>query len=239
MLNGNDESQGPSVTDSRKEFYADLVELGGLAAAIQTVARRRSCATGFDEEFFSVSGDAFSAATFPSPRGDMRVNLGLGVRRFAVTFDSDQEHVWASGSTESLSELVGVMGSWINGIRLPELHQQFPFMEYTRLALAYEEGNPAQVQWDILIESEIYAPYRAMLAALRGSDEISRLFPYFSHWTLRLKGNGADSDMPEICVQSAGDGGFSVWLSGNHETRQECADLEGLTPAVTALLRDL
>lgn len=155
-----------------------------------------------------------------------------------MTLDSEQNYVWASGSTEVLSDVVGVMGAWRDGIGLVGLGEAFPFMEFTRLALAYEEGNQVAVQWGILVDGNSFPSYRDLLIALREDRKIGQAFPFFSHGTLRLSNDWEDPDAPEIWIRSVGDASFALWTLGNPEQRQEFADLASLTRAVGSLLGD-
>ncbi|MEU9744286.1 DUF6193 family natural product biosynthesis protein [Streptomyces niveus] len=237
MANSMNPSESPA--DLRLRYYADLVESGGLGPAIFAVAGGRQGELGGFVEEVPLTASRWSAAEFASPRGAMRVNLGYGVRRFAVTLDG-HGHVWASGSTPSLSEVVDVLLSWRQGVKLAELNAVFPFMEFGRLSQAYEDGNPREVQWDILIEDDAFLMYRELLVKLREETGMRELFPYFSHWTLRLSKDQQDVQSEEILIRPAADEeGFDVWSSSAPEHKSEFRTVDEVVRAALFLVGEL
>ncbi|MFJ4013415.1 hypothetical protein [Streptomyces sp. NPDC090026] len=238
-MDPSDSAAESSVEDLRLRYYADLVESGGLRSAILAIAGGRQGDLGVPAEEATPSVSPWTTAEFASTRGAMRVNLGYGVRRFAVTLDG-HGHVWASGSTSSLSEVVGVLVSWRRGAKLRELVEEFPFMEFDRLSQAYEDGNPVEVQWDIVIGNDAFAVYRELLVTLRASAGLDVLFPYFSHWTLRLSKDHQDVHAEEILIRQVADEEFfAVWLSSAPERKCEFCSVDEVVRVVVSLASEL
>ncbi|MGW4644920.1 hypothetical protein [Kitasatospora sp. NPDC004289] len=230
---------GSSAEDLRLRHYPDLVQSGGLRPAILGVAGAHRTEPGVLAEGPMPSASQWSAAEFASPRGAMRVNLGHGVRRFAVTLDG-HGHVWASGSTSDLSEVVEVLVSWQHGVKLRELAARFPFMEFDRLSQAYEDGNVVEVQWDIVIGDDDFLLYRELLLALRENAGLREFFPYFSHWTLRLSKDQADAGAAEILIQRAAEGeGFVLWSSSALDHKREFHGVGEVLRAAASLADEL
>ncbi|MFB7215582.1 DUF6193 family natural product biosynthesis protein [Streptomyces sp. NPDC056255] len=224
--------------DPRLRYYADLVERGGLWAAIVSVAREHRVDIGVTAERPESKAQAWSAADFASPRGAMRVNLGHGARRFAITLDSNWGYVWASGSTADLAEVVEVMAFWRQGAKLKELGKRFPFMEFDSLSQAYEDGNPVETQWDIVIGDDNFLVYRELLLALHADPNLREMFPFFSHWTLRMAKDCYDSRSEEILIKPSADEGYVIWSSSAPEGKREFSCLDDLIHAAVSLLGD-
>ncbi|WP_146075271.1 hypothetical protein [Streptomyces sp. Ru71] len=228
-----------SAEDSRLRYYPDLVENGGLRPAILAIAGGRRTQLGVPTAEPTPSASPWGTAEFSSPRGAMRVVLGYGVRRFAVSLDG-QGHVWASGSTTDLSQVVDVLVAWRQGAGLRELAERFPFMEPGRLSQAYEDGNPVQAQWDAVIGDDAFRMYREVLLALREQAGLRTFFPYVSHWTLHLDQDPQDAEAQEILMRPVTDGeGFVVWSSDAPERQREVRALDDVVRTVLSLAGEL
>ncbi|MFE3579972.1 DUF6193 family natural product biosynthesis protein [Streptomyces vinaceus] len=232
------ESSGPvdsSDDDPRLRYYADLVDFGGLQPAISSIARDRHIDLGVATEIPEAQN--WSTARFTSPRGDMRVQLGHGVRRFALTLDSGRGYVWASGSTTDLPQVVEVMSVWRGGVKLRELGGRFPFMEFDRMSQAHEDGNPVETQWEIITGDDDFLRYRELLLALHADPDLRQTFPFFSHWTLRLAKDHNDADADQILLRRRQDDDvYTLWSSSDPEQRREFRSLDELVRAAAALL---
>ncbi|MFK8908168.1 DUF6193 family natural product biosynthesis protein [Streptomyces sp. YS-3] len=235
---GSTEAAG-SPRDPRLEHYADLIEHGGLQAAIVSIAREQGVDLGATESGLELEDPAWSAAQFSSPRGMVRIHLGRGTRRFGINLDSGQGFVWASGSTTDLSEVAGVLILWRQGVKLRELSSRFPFMGFDRLSQAYEDGNPVETQWDILMGDDSFLAYRELLSALHADPHLSRMFPFFSHWTLRLAKDCHDVEAGELWVQPSPEEGYVVWSSSDEDRKLHVHQFDDLIRTAVAMLDDL
>ncbi|MFJ8666972.1 hypothetical protein [Streptomyces sp. NPDC093600] len=224
--------------DPRLVHYSDIVEQGGLQPALVSSARTHDLDLGAAETDPVSQKHHWSTAEFPSSRGAMRVHLGHGARRFAITLDSHHGHVWASGSTEDLGRAAEAMAFWRQGATLGELHERFPFMEFDRLSQAYEEGNPVETQWGLLIEDDVFLSYRELLSMLRANGKLGRLFPFFSHWVLRLALDCYDSQAGELLIKPTPEGGYAVWSSEAPESKRDCNSLEEVVEAAEAKMEE-
>lgn len=231
--------QADPSEDPRLRHYPDLVEYGGLQTTIGSIARERGIDLGVTIERSESEGQAWSVAEFASQRGAMRVHLGRGVRRFAVTLDSDQGFVWASGSTADLLEVVEALAFWREGAKLKELSDRFPFMEFDRLSQGYEDGKPVETQWDVLIGDDTFREYRELLLALRADPELRKMFPFFSHWTLRMLKSHDDPREGEILVQPHAGEGYLIWSSSTPEQKAEFDRLDDLVRAAASIVGGL
>ncbi|MEE1797666.1 hypothetical protein PUR57_03065 [Streptomyces sp. JV176] len=219
--------------------YPDLVEQGGLRAAILSMAREQQVSLGIAADEGRLTSQEWSGAEFASPRGVMRIVLGRGSRRFAITLDSDIGHVWASGSTASLHKAVEVLSFWLREGRLRDLANQFPFMEFDRLSLAYEDGNPVEVQWEIIIGDDSFLLYRDLLLALHADANLRVMFPFFSHWTLRMLKDCYDPQAGEICIKLEPGKGFVIFSSSTPEQKFEFIRIDDLIRVAASMLGDL
>jgi len=230
--------------DPQSSPYADIIERGGLRATVLVRARGNGIDLGVTGAAVDpASGyEPWNTAEFPSPRGMMRIHLGHGTRRFSFTLDSAHHHVWASGSTEDLGEGVAMMAYWRAGAKLAELAERFPFMRFDRLSQAYEDGNPVETQWDILIGDDTFRTYRPLLLVLRADPELRLVFPYFSMWVLRLA-TDCHAAHPDLLFlgphPEGGEEGYLLWSSKAPEDIREFRRLDDLVPAARTLLSEL
>jgi len=162
--------------------YADLVEHCGLAATLGRISRELGIELGEIRPTSEWPPAVYKTAQVASDRGPMRISLGLGRRFFSVALDNaDANFVWASGGSTDLRQVVEVLDAWRRGATLRELGESHPFMRYSRLSQGYENGNPVETQWDIVIGDDTFRAYRRLLQALNADPDLRRAFPYFSH----------------------------------------------------------
>lgn len=235
-------STHPGSADSAghlQRFYPDVLERGGLAAAIVRAAAENGVEVGTASERPGADPRTRGSAEFRPPRGVMRVRLGLGARRFSIVLEGGRgNRVRAEGSTAQLSEVAGVLAAWRAEAKLAELAGRFPFMEFDRLSQAFEDGNPAEVQWTILIEDDTFANYRDLLLALRDSPRLRRTIPFFSHWVLKLSVDPYEERDGEIWIRLDPAGGYEIWSSLTPERRRHLV-LGDLVHAAESLLEDV
>nr|WSX50096.1 hypothetical protein OG409_14770 [Streptomyces sp. NBC_00974] len=218
------------------EHYADLVEYGGLAAAITCVSRRNGMDLGRIYPQATSGKGLYKTAHADSSRGRMSVLLGLGRRSFSLKLEG-RGFVWASGSTSDLSALTAAMDAWRRGEKLRDLSRDFPFLEYGRISQGHEDGIPVETQWNIVLESERLRPYRDLLLSVRADARLRELFPTFSHDTLRLAVDCYDREAGEIVIQVLPDGSHSVLASAD-EVSDTLAELAGAAASAVSVERD-
>ncbi|WP_306971706.1 hypothetical protein [Streptomyces canus] len=146
--------------------------------------------------------------------------------------------VWASGGTADLNEVAALVDAWRNGISLRALVERFPFMAYDRLSLGYEDGTPIETQWDILLNSQEFTEYRNMLLRVRVNTYLGKMFPFFSHETLRLVKDCFDRNSEGIFIDPRPDGSYFIWAT-NNQMRREANGLEEAIAAAEAMTRRL
>ena len=235
-------STHPGPADSvghLQSFYPDVLEQGGLAAAIVRAAADNGVEVGAASERPGSDPRTRGSAEFRPPRGVMRVRLGLGARRFSIVVEGERgNRVRADGSTAEMSEVAGVLAAWRAGAKLAELAGRFPFMEFDRLSQAFEYGNPAEVQWTILIEDDTFSDYRDLLLALRDNPRLRSTIPFFSHWVLKLSVDPYEERHGGIWIRLDPAGGYEIWSSPAPERRRHLV-LGDLVHAAESLLEDV
>ncbi|KKK07595.1 hypothetical protein [Micromonospora sp. HK10] len=108
-------------------LYPDLVERGGLAAALADTAARHRLDVG--EVTAPDHGRArFTCAELASAHGVVCVGLGAQARYFMIDLRVSDE-VQARGDATDLLQVAQVAAAWRAGTTLPELTAAFPFME--------------------------------------------------------------------------------------------------------------
>ncbi|MFF4245405.1 DUF6193 family natural product biosynthesis protein [Streptomyces sp. NPDC001822] len=219
--------------------YVDLIERVGLRSAIISIANQYRIDLGAQLGAPGSDDRVQSLAKFESIRGRMRVSFASRANRFTVTMDSGRGYVWASGSTADLFEVVGAMGHWRRGAKLEQLSEKFPFMEFDRLSKAYEDGNPVETQWDIVIGGGEFIGYRDLLLALHADPGLRTMFPFFSHWTLRMAKDCYDAQAGEILIKPSADVGYVIWSSAAPEQRKELRRLGDVVREAARMLGDI
>ncbi|NUP47411.1 MAG: hypothetical protein HOW97_08860 [Catenulispora sp.] len=185
-------------------LYPDLVEAGGLAPLLRQMASTQHTDLGEVEPDTPRGRGLYVTARMTSDRGPVKVLLGLDSRRFSISLgDAETARGWASGSTPDITEAARAIEAWRHGSKLKDMTERFPFVDYPRLSQGYEDGNPVETQWSLLLEDDDFNTYRSLLAALHGDPVISHLFPYFSHWVLRLTKDPFDLDTNQIAISDS------------------------------------
>jgi hypothetical protein len=202
-------------------LYPDLIKSGGLGALLREMAAAGHIDLG-DIQPDPPHGDDIYAVRMTSDRGPIFIQLVLDSRRFAIHLgDAKTARGCASGSTPDIDEATQAIEAWRHGAKLKEMAEKFPFIGYTRLDQGYEDGNPVETQWNILLEDDDFRDYHDLLAALHAEPEVSRLFPYFSHWVLRLTKDRFDLDVDQIAISDVPESSrYEVYLlkAGDEKT---------------------
>ncbi|MCX5202940.1 DUF6193 family natural product biosynthesis protein [Streptomyces sp. NBC_00237] len=237
-MNSPDDSGTDESRDFDHAYYADLIEQGGLQESVIAVARGLRIDVGPASELPELDVRDWSVAAFQSPRGEMRIILGQDKRRFSISLDSDHRFVWASGSTTDLVEAAEVLHAWKQGVTLQALHSRFPFMEFDRLSLAYEEGNEVETQWEITLGDDSFQAYRELLLKLHAHERFREMFPFFSHWTLGLAKSSRTNEAGEIFIRPSGEG-YSLWSHSTPSQKEKFSDIDDLINAAAHLAANL
>ncbi|MFF3850603.1 DUF6193 family natural product biosynthesis protein [Streptomyces sp. NPDC002328] len=218
------------------DLYPDLIRLGGLASAMSHTARTDSVDLGEIRTEPGRRGHGrFTAAALPADRGTVSVCLGADERWFSITI-ADDAHVWTTGGTDDLHQLVGVTDAWRRGATLRELHDRFPFMSCTAMAQAYEDGTPVVAQWERLLAHEEYVAERPLLRAAHAEPRLRTLFPVLSHGSLILSRDPYDRTSEEFRIIPRTDGGYRVGSTNPNGSEHEVTSLEEALVAVLILL---
>jgi len=185
-------------------LYPDIIEKGGLARALADSARAEGIDLG--RLMASARSDGYTSVGLESDRGRIVVEIGVNRRMFVVSI-SNGIIAWAQGSTPNLGEVARVAQSWQAGATLRGLRERCPFMYYSRLAQGYEDGNPIEVQWDVLLTDPDQDLIRPVLAAAQADERLGRLFPIVSHFTsARFLVDHMDRSAGYVSIDLIGDG---------------------------------
>jgi hypothetical protein len=195
------------IVDS--SLYPDLVELGGLVAALSHEARESGIELGGIGPGGSSPISHLISAHLNSDRGPIFVRLGAQERWFSIGIESNLRP-WAAGGTDDLRTVVKALDAWRKGASLVELNAQFPFLGYDELSLAYENGDPVATQWDSLFRHEERNSLREMLRAAYADDHLRSLFPYLSMGRFGLTRDHTSRMGGGITISPLGEVGYRV-----------------------------
>lgn len=191
---------GSSVDGS---LYPEIVEEGDLASAMTSLAIR----SGIDLGLISArpGNGRHVTAEVASGRGVLLVQLGAESRWFFVTVIGDG-HVWASGGSTELLDVLRVAESWRENIGVEELRSQYPFMALDELASEFDQGDPVAAQWISLFSDQDLVALRPLLSAAHANHLLASLFPYVTHLTmLRIMRDRRDRAAGEIWITQISD----------------------------------
>lgn len=218
----------------RPRLYPDLVEWGGLAAAM--TARARELGLPLPGVVPGGPVPVEKSASVESPVGYFAVMLDVVEREFTL-------RIWergvelAGGSTADFDDVVRAACAWGSGLGLRQIRERSPVVRFGELAEAHERGDAVAVKWRMLREGPD-APVAALAAAAGSVPEVHGLFPYLSHGVLCLSGTtgypyttGAPCVRPPVGrsgYQVVGDDGSTVIL----ETDSPAEAVRGLADAL-------
>jgi hypothetical protein len=234
-------NQGPPVD---AEWYPDVAAEGSLATALEKAARETGADIGGVEPMTS---NVFQGAWMPSVRGGIVVNTVRGKRLFSISMANDgtstagnsstrttyNRQSWAYGATDDLSDVVRAADSWRRGLKLRELQEAFPFMTYSRMALANEDGNAREVLWDLLIDEPDYRQARPLLQAARADDQLGQMWPSVSHtfWVYFAPRDGSGA----VARVRLNDGSYVVGRGGGWEDSDDSTTAHTVDEAVATV----
>lgn len=234
-----DETRSPDPVASdvlNADLYADLIQFGGLAAAMRQVSHDNGIDLG------DIRTDAgrglFNSADLSSARGPISIRLGAAVRKFSITLGSGTgNYIWANGGTEDLFKLVEMADAWRGGAVLRDLDSRFPFMKYGRLSQGYEDGNPVAVQWDILLGGrDEYITDLPLLRAAHSNGRLRGLFPYYSHGVLNLARDCNDRTAGRIEIGRMPSGSYRITSTVSNEGIFEAPTMEEAIDRASSLV---
>ncbi|MFD4866427.1 DUF6193 family natural product biosynthesis protein [Streptomyces sp. NPDC058412] len=175
MTTGGQEAEPRVAADS------DTASPAGLVRGIEHIAR----AQGFDLGEVRTRSGWDAGAEVSTDRGRVVVSP-CAEDSFGVRIRRHHGFVSAEGWTNDLVAAVGVANLWHQGGSLRELHARFPFMSWSELAQAFEDGDPAPVKWRELLSSEWHLPDRPLLQAAHAHPDLRKFWPDISHGSLML-----------------------------------------------------
>ncbi|MEU4147907.1 DUF6193 family natural product biosynthesis protein [Streptomyces parvulus] len=200
-------------------LYPDLVELGGLGAAIAHAADRNGLDLGQVESASSNPRGHLVTARLHSDRGPILIHLGKERRLFSISIEGEVRP-WAEGATGDIDDAVGVVGAWRSGVTLRDLKSRFNFMDYDELAQAHESGDPVETQWKLLLREEDRPILQNLLRTLYADPGLRGFFPYLSMGILCLARDISDRRAGEIRIVPGGDGSHRVQSTLSGEERE-------------------
>ncbi|MFJ4785574.1 DUF6193 family natural product biosynthesis protein [Streptomyces sp. NPDC088794] len=223
------------------EFYADVIEAGGLANALEQTA------AGLDIPLVLVAGrkeiaDSVGIDTTAAGRLPLLVFPRADARGFRLVGRSREVDI-LTGEARELGDVVEAGAAWAAGTPAPVMRAAQPFLQVDALAEAHELGPEAAVaaQWDRLKEKAADTPsfpeFGRLVEAAYAEPRLRRLFPFTSHWTVAFSSctDGPYHDEIAIAPQYGG-GPYLVLRHANTGMLGESATAE---EAVTLALSHL
>ncbi|WP_144069947.1 DUF6193 family natural product biosynthesis protein [Nonomuraea indica] len=224
------------TTPDPADLYPDVAAIGSLAAALQKAAIEH----GFELGAVAANErEPLLYARVPSTtplRDALEVHAGHIERYWSISgWGRGIELV--SGTAQELSEVAKAAREWRDGTPLRGIQRSTPFVELCRLAEAAEQGPTQTVseQWLWMRQDAEEAPwpeYRALIEAANAEPQLRQLFPYTSHWSLRLSAiAGFRFSADVLCLEAHRGSGYVVKASwqgavlGETTTAQEAVSL--------------
>ncbi|MFE7628513.1 DUF6193 family natural product biosynthesis protein [Streptomyces sp. NPDC057509] len=170
------------------DFYPDVIEAGGLVAAIEECAAKSHTLITVTQSPEPNSGSVTIVSNTPG-RSPLRVFTRTDKRAFQVIGRSAGVDI-VTGVTKDLPEVVAVGAAWGAGTAVPRMRETFPFLQFAPVAEAHERGPAAAVaaQWEMLRDKAAATPgfpeFAAVLEAAHAEPRLRSLFPFTSHWTV-------------------------------------------------------
>ena len=164
-----------------ENFYPDLIEKGGLVAALQSAFSQIQSPVKVEETNSSLSGFPVYARVESSSRFS-QIYIAAEQRMFSFDFWQDGVAL-GNGYTDSLTELAHVLHEWIETeIGIIKLSKKFTFVTADEKAKYFEQGREVEWKWQ---ECQKYIP-KSFPSLMPFLDEASQnpilrqLFPYTS-----------------------------------------------------------
>ncbi|MER5748597.1 DUF6193 family natural product biosynthesis protein [Streptomyces sp. NPDC002088] len=212
------------------EFYPDVVEAGGLAAALEQLA------AGLGIPLILVPGrkeiaDSIGIATTAPGREPLTVFPRTDTRGFQVIGRAGEVDI-VTGEARELGDVVEAGAAWAAGTPVPRMRAALPFLLFDQLAEAHERGPEAAVaaQWDRLKEKAADTPtfpeFGRLVEAAYEQPRLRELFPFTSHWTVAFSSCTGRPYHDEVAIAPQYGGGPYIVL------RHPNTGMIGETPTV-------
>lgn len=227
MTVGDQGSEPRGGTDRDGTQQGDLVQRMQLIAMAQglDLGEVRAVAGSYDD----VEAGSGRGPIIVSPRTD-----GM----FHVRFQLHRTFPLSEGWTNELVAVVEAAALWRRGCGLRELHEHFPFMSWSELAQAFEDGNPVPTKWGELLSSAWHLSDRPFLQAAHDHPELRLFYPDMSHGSLMLSRKPFDMDSGLVKINPLSGGDYRVTMfPGNF--RQEVTSLNEALEIAAACFRPL
>jgi hypothetical protein len=210
--------------------YLDVTAAGNLPAALDQAARAAGLDLGGP-----VASSSAGTASVAADRGDVHVRFDDQERRFHVSIYNDQ-HTWTAGVTSDLTEVARLADHWRRGTPLRELTAEFPFLEHTPLAQAYEDGNVREVRWDLLLQEAAVTRIGPFLQEAHRQPQLAAMYPYVTHGIRVLfLLEELDKSPGVLEVVATDDGGYRVSSTWNRTPQSATSVTEAVSAALGAL----
>lgn len=207
---------GCHTVQVNSEFYPDVVEAGGLAAALERAAAE------FRIPLVVVPGgtgkpDSVGIASTAPGRLPLEVFPRTESRAFQVIGRAREVEV-VTGVTSELRDVVEAGAAWAAGTTVPRMREALPFLQFDPIAEAHERGPAAAVaaQWDLLREKAADTPsfpeFGRLVEAAHAEPRLRRLFPFTSHWTVAFSSCTGRPYRDEIAIAPQYGGGPYIVL---------------------------
>ncbi|MGY0017857.1 DUF6193 family natural product biosynthesis protein [Streptomyces sp. cg35] len=212
---------------------SDGTRQDGLAQRMRHIAMTHGLDLG---EVRAVDGSSDDAEAV-SDRGPILVSLRTD-GMIHVLFQRHRTFPLTSGWTDELVAVVEAAALWRRGCTLRALHERFPFMSWSELEQAFEDGNPVPVKWTQLLASSWHLSDRPFIQAAHDHPELRLFYPDISHGSLILsrKPFEMDAGLAKVTPLSEGDYLVTMFPGG---FRREVKTLDAALEVAAACFRSL
>ncbi|MFJ9011022.1 DUF6193 family natural product biosynthesis protein [Streptomyces canus] len=223
------------------EFYPDVVEVGGMAAALH-----RSAAD-LGVPLVLVPGragtpDSVGVATTAPGRLPMEVFPRAESRAFQIAGRAGGVDI-VTGVTRELRDVVEAGAAWGGGTSMSRMREELPFLWVDPIAEAHERGPAAAVeaQWELLREKAAETPgfpeFGLLVEAAYAEPRLRRLFPFTSHWTVAFSSCTGRPYHDEVAIRPVYGGGPYIVL--RHPNTGAYGEVPTVAEAVAVALAHL
>lgn len=191
-------------------LYSDIAAAGGLGAALRALAAEEDLSVPF-----AVSErDPLHRAWVESPvphRTSLDITAWAVARRWSIRgCDSFQDLALVDGDTEDLAQVVRAAQAWHDGAAPADIRRAAPFVHLTgrRDVPDQDPVELAESEWQHLLTEAgegDWSSYLALIEAAHAEPALRGLYPYTSHWTLRLSTTTRPrlTDDFQVCLAAA------------------------------------
>ncbi|MBR7826392.1 hypothetical protein KDK95_08770 [Actinospica sp. MGRD01-02] len=123
-------------------------------------------------------------------------------------------HGWSA----SVASIARAADKWVREVGLEHLSAEFPFVTFTGLQLAYEQGRATEFQWQALLGGAGGA-YRELIELASRDSVLSALFPQTGHRLALLQSEDSSDALASIFAVRPG--WFVVYQQGGEDVEFE------------------